>query len=57
MYHTFFNCQADLAETSNFLELPAASKEHDQFTILSLIVKGEREPKTGFAPATFTLQK
>jgi hypothetical protein len=32
--------KGDLAEISNYLQLPAASKEHDQFTILSLIVKG-----------------
>ena len=36
--------KGDFAETSNYLEHPAASKERDQSIILSLIVKGESEP-------------
>jgi len=43
--------KGDLAEISNFLELPAASKERDQSTILSLIVKGE----IGASPENLTL--
>jgi hypothetical protein len=51
IYHVFFDCQGDFAETSNYLEHPAASKERDQFTIISLIVKGE----IGASPENLTL--